>query len=227
VLARLITPTAATALGTSFAIENKAGAGRQHRLRLTAHDRFDAQHPGGARRQPVQDAAGRDRRREGKPGTISYASSGNGRSQHLSGVFCKQLTGAREVHVPYKSSAESLTPLSGQGARHHFENLAPALPHIKAGKLRALGITSDKRSSVVPMEGYPMRREVKRFRGATMAPLERGAPPTAVVAASAGERSHALDSLRATAMLLRRNQHWECEVICEAVPGIIRALARN
>jgi tripartite-type tricarboxylate transporter receptor subunit TctC len=55
------------------------------------------------------------------------------------------------VHVPYKSSAESLNAiLGGQGADVIFENLAPALPHIKAGKLRALGVTSDKRSSTVP-----------------------------------------------------------------------------
>jgi tripartite-type tricarboxylate transporter receptor subunit TctC len=86
-----------------------------------------------------------------KPGTINYASSGNGTSQHLSGVFFEQMTGGKLVHVPYKSSAESLNAiLSGQGADIIFENLAPALPHIKAGKLRALGVTSEKRSSSVP-----------------------------------------------------------------------------
>jgi tripartite-type tricarboxylate transporter receptor subunit TctC len=86
-----------------------------------------------------------------KPGTINYASSGNRTSQHLSGVFFEQLTGGKLVHVPYKSSAESLNALlSGQGADMIFENLAPALPFIKAGKLRALGVTSDKRSSALP-----------------------------------------------------------------------------
>jgi tripartite-type tricarboxylate transporter receptor subunit TctC len=86
-----------------------------------------------------------------KPGSINYASSGNGTSQHLSGVFFEQMTGGKMVHVPYKSSAESLTALmSGQGADIIFENLAPALPHIKAGKLRALGVTSEKRSAALP-----------------------------------------------------------------------------
>jgi tripartite-type tricarboxylate transporter receptor subunit TctC len=86
-----------------------------------------------------------------KPGTINFASSGNGTSQHLSGVFFEQMTGGKMVHVPYKSSAESLNAiLAGQGADIIFENLAPALPHIKAGKLRALGVTSEKRSSAVP-----------------------------------------------------------------------------
>ena len=86
-----------------------------------------------------------------KPGSINYASSGNGTSQHLSGVFFEQKSGGKLVHVPYKSSAESLNALlSGQGADMIFENLAPALPHIKAGKLRALGVTSEKRSPAVP-----------------------------------------------------------------------------
>ncbi|MBT2324298.1 tripartite tricarboxylate transporter substrate binding protein [Variovorax paradoxus] len=86
-----------------------------------------------------------------KPGIVNYASSGNGTSQHLSGVFFEQMTGGKMVHVPYKSSAESLNALlSGQGAELIFENLAPALPHIKAGKLRALGVTSEKRSPSLP-----------------------------------------------------------------------------
>jgi tripartite-type tricarboxylate transporter receptor subunit TctC len=86
-----------------------------------------------------------------RPGTINYASSGNGTSQHLSGVFFEQLTGGKLVHVPYKSSAESLNAiLSGQGADVIFENLAPALAHIQAGKLRALGVTSATRSSTLP-----------------------------------------------------------------------------
>jgi tripartite-type tricarboxylate transporter receptor subunit TctC len=95
--------------------------------------------------QDVVDAA------KTKPGSINYASSGNGTSQHLAGVFFEQKSGGRLVHVPYKSSAESLNALlSGQGADMIFENLAPALPHIKAGKLRALGVTSEKRSPAVP-----------------------------------------------------------------------------
>jgi len=86
-----------------------------------------------------------------KPGSINYASSGNGTSQHLSGVFFEQKSGGKLVHVPYKSSAESLNALlSGQGADMIFENLAPALPHIKAGKLRALAVTADKRLAELP-----------------------------------------------------------------------------
>jgi tripartite-type tricarboxylate transporter receptor subunit TctC len=86
-----------------------------------------------------------------KPGSINFASSGNGTSQHLSGVFFEQMTGTKMMHVPYKSSAESLTALmGGQGPDLIFENLAPAMPHIKGGKVRALGVTSAKRASSLP-----------------------------------------------------------------------------
>jgi tripartite-type tricarboxylate transporter receptor subunit TctC len=88
---------------------------------------------------------------QSKPATISYASSGNGTSQHLSGVFFEQTSGGKMVHVPYKSSAESLNGLlSAQGPELIFENLAPALPQIKAGKLRALAVTSEKRAAQLP-----------------------------------------------------------------------------
>ncbi|RYY55118.1 MAG: tripartite tricarboxylate transporter substrate binding protein, partial [Comamonadaceae bacterium] len=184
VLARLVTSKAGPALGTTFVIENKAGAGGSMGSDYTAKaapDGYTIQ--GGTisshainvslysklaydpvkNFQPitmigfmpnilvvradspykiVQDVIAAAK---AKPGTINYASSGNGTSQHLSGVFFEQMTGGKLVHVPYKSSAESLNAiLSGQGADIIFENLAPALPHIKAGKLRALGVTSEK-----------------------------------------------------------------------------------
>jgi len=86
-----------------------------------------------------------------KPGSLNYASSGYGTSQQLSAVLFEQKTGGRMVHVPFRSSAESLHALLGrQGPDLIFENLAPALPHIKAGTLRALGVTSEKRSPVLP-----------------------------------------------------------------------------
>ena len=86
-----------------------------------------------------------------KPGTINYASSGNGTSQHLSGVFFEQMTGTRLSHIPYKGSAESLTALiGGQGADLIFENLPSALPYIKSGRLRAIAVTTAKRASTLP-----------------------------------------------------------------------------
>jgi tripartite-type tricarboxylate transporter receptor subunit TctC len=190
VLARLVTQKAGPALGTTFVIENKAGAGgslgsdytakaapdgytiqggtiSSHAINVSLYPklgydpvknfqpitmigsmpnilvvRADSPH------KAVQDVIAAAK---AKPGTINYASSGNGTSQHLSGVFFEQMTGAKMVHVPYKSSAESLQALlSGQGADLIFENLAPAMPHIQAGKLRALGVTSEQRSSALP-----------------------------------------------------------------------------
>jgi tripartite-type tricarboxylate transporter receptor subunit TctC len=190
VLARLVTQKAGPALGTTFVIENKPGAGgsngsdftakappdgytiqggtiSSHAINVSLYSklpydpvkhftpitmigsmpnvlvvRADSPH------KSVQDVIAAAKAR---PGTVNYASSGNGTSQHLSGVFFEQMTGGKMVHVPYKSSAESLNALlSGQGADIIFENLAPALPHIKAGKLRALGVTSEKRSAALP-----------------------------------------------------------------------------
>jgi tripartite-type tricarboxylate transporter receptor subunit TctC len=190
VLARLVTPKAGAALGTTFVIENKPGAGggmgsdftakappdgytiqggtiSSHAINVSLYSKLPydpiknftpitmigsmpnvlvvrADSP----YKTVQDVIAAAKN---KPGSINYASSGSGTSQHLSGVFFEQMTGGKMVHVPYKSSAESLNALlSGQGADIIFENLAPALPQIQAGKLRALGVTSAKRSSILP-----------------------------------------------------------------------------
>ena len=190
VLARLVTVKAGPALGTTFVIENKPGAGGGMGSDFTAKAAPDGYTIQGGTisshainaslyaklpydpiknftpitmigsmpnilvvradspYKSVQDVIAAAK---AKPGTINFASSGNGTSQHLSGVFFEQMTGGKMVHVPYKSSAESLNAiLAGQGADIIFENLAPALPHIKAGKLRALGVTSEKRSSALP-----------------------------------------------------------------------------
>jgi tripartite-type tricarboxylate transporter receptor subunit TctC len=86
-----------------------------------------------------------------KPGSINYASSGTGTSQHLSGVFFEQMTATKLSHIPYKGSAESLTALiGGQGADLIFENLPSALPYIKSGRLRAIAVTTAKRTSTLP-----------------------------------------------------------------------------
>jgi tripartite-type tricarboxylate transporter receptor subunit TctC len=190
VLARLVTSKAGPALGATFVIENKPGAGgglgteytakaapdgytiqggtiSSHAINVSlytklAYDPIKNFQPltmigsmpnvlvvrADSPYKSVQDVVAAVKSR---PGSINYASSGNGTSQHLSGVFFEQKAGGKLVHVPYKSSAESLNALlSGQGADMIFENLAPALPHIKAGKLRALGVTSEKRSPAVP-----------------------------------------------------------------------------
>ena len=85
-----------------------------------------------------------------KPGTINFASSGNGTSIHLSGELFKLLAGVQIAHVPYKGSAPALTDLIGGRVQIMFDNLPSALPHIKGGKLRALAVTSSKRAPALP-----------------------------------------------------------------------------
>jgi len=85
-----------------------------------------------------------------KPGKLNFASSGNGTSIHLSGELFKTLTGVDMVHIPYKGSAPAITDLLGGQVNLMFDNLPSALPHIKTGKLRALGVTSSKRAPALP-----------------------------------------------------------------------------
>jgi tripartite-type tricarboxylate transporter receptor subunit TctC len=85
-----------------------------------------------------------------KPGQLSFASSGNGTSIHLSGELFKTMAGVDMLHVPYKGSAPALTDLIGGQVNLMFDNLPSSLAHIKAGKLRALAVTSSKRSAALP-----------------------------------------------------------------------------
>jgi tripartite-type tricarboxylate transporter receptor subunit TctC len=84
------------------------------------------------------------------PGKMSFASSGNGSSDHLTAELFWQQTGTSGVHVPYKGGGPATTDLIGGQVEASFMNINTALPHIKAGKLRALAITSTKRSALLP-----------------------------------------------------------------------------
>ncbi len=85
-----------------------------------------------------------------KPGEIAFASAGQGTSQHLSGEVFKLLTGAELSHIPYKGSAPAIQDVMGGQVPMSFETVTVALPQIKAGKVRALAVTSAKRSSQLP-----------------------------------------------------------------------------
>jgi tripartite-type tricarboxylate transporter receptor subunit TctC len=84
------------------------------------------------------------------PGKINYASSGNGTSIHMSGEMFKYLTKTDIVHVPYKGSAPAVTDLIGGQVQMMFDNVPSALPHIKAGKLRAIATTGAQRDPALP-----------------------------------------------------------------------------
>jgi tripartite-type tricarboxylate transporter receptor subunit TctC len=84
------------------------------------------------------------------PGKVNMASSGVGTSIHLSGELFKLLTGVNMQHVPYRGSAPMLTDLLAGQVQIAFDNLQPSLPHIKAGALRALAVTTATRSEALP-----------------------------------------------------------------------------
>jgi tripartite-type tricarboxylate transporter receptor subunit TctC len=84
------------------------------------------------------------------PGKVNVASSGNGTSIHLSGELFKMMTGTQMTHVPYKGSAPMLTDLLGGQVQVTFDNLPASIGYIKAGKLRALGVTTAVRSPELP-----------------------------------------------------------------------------
>ena len=84
------------------------------------------------------------------PAKASFASGGNGATNHLSGELLKALTGAPLVHVPYKGSAPALTDVIAGNATCMFDILVTSLPQIRSGKVRALAVTSAKRSPYAP-----------------------------------------------------------------------------
>ncbi len=84
------------------------------------------------------------------PGKINMASSGSGTSVHLSGELFKSMTGCDMVHVPYKGAGPALIDLMGGQVQVLFDNLPSSIGHIRAGKLRALGVTSEGREPSLP-----------------------------------------------------------------------------
>jgi tripartite-type tricarboxylate transporter receptor subunit TctC len=81
---------------------------------------------------------------------LSYGSNGNGTAQHLIGTQFQNMTSAKLLHIPYKGSGPLTTDLLGGQVTMSFDTITPVLPHIKAGKLRALAVTTAKRSSALP-----------------------------------------------------------------------------
>ena len=85
-----------------------------------------------------------------RPNQLNFGSAGSGTSQHISGEMFKTLTGVQMQHVPYKGSGQMIPDLLAGYVQLSFENIATAHPHAKSGKLRALAVTSAKRSFVAP-----------------------------------------------------------------------------
>lgn len=83
-----------------------------------------------------------------RPGQVTFGSSGNGSANHLAGVLFQHLTGTKMIHVPYKGAGPAAAALVGGQIDFMFSNIASAIPHLKAGKLRAIAVTGERRSPV-------------------------------------------------------------------------------
>ena len=85
-----------------------------------------------------------------KPGSLNYASAGNGVANHLAMELFKHMTGVNIVHVPYKGAPQAVTDVLAGHMNMMFNSIAPVLPHVRSGRVRTLGIASPKRSPQLP-----------------------------------------------------------------------------
>jgi len=117
-----------------------------------------------------------------KPGEIAYGSSGTGGFAHISAELFASMTDTRMMHVPYKGSAQSLYDLVGGHIQASFNIVAPSLPHIKAGKVRALAVTTARRVPTLPEVQTIAEAGLPGYENATWSGI--GAPagtPAAIV----------------------------------------------
>lgn len=101
-----------------------------------------------------------------RPGTLTYGSAGNGSSNHLAGELLAGNIGAPLLHVPYKGSAPALIDLLGGQLAFMFDTINTSTGHIKAGKLRVLGVGTVKRSQIMP-DVAPIADTIPGFEAAT------------------------------------------------------------
>jgi tripartite-type tricarboxylate transporter receptor subunit TctC len=85
-----------------------------------------------------------------RPGVLNYSSAGSGTSQHMSGELLKLRTGTDIVHVPFKGTAPSLTAVMGGDVDISFANIPAIIQHVRAGRLRPLALSGDRRSELMP-----------------------------------------------------------------------------
>jgi tripartite-type tricarboxylate transporter receptor subunit TctC len=108
------------------------------------------------------------------PDKMTFASAGNGTSDHLTAELFWQETGTKAIHVPYKGGSPAMTDLLGGQVDATFMNINTGLPQVKSGKLRALAITSSKRSALLP--DVPTMEELG-FKGVTVYSWQAFAAP--------------------------------------------------
>ena len=132
-----------------------------------------------------------------QPGKLDFASGSTGSTGHLAGELFKQLTGTYMVHIPYKGSAPAVSDLLAGRVALMFDNLASALPNIQSGKVRALAVTTLRRSGFLPELPTLDESGLKGFDMTTwwglMAPAKT---PQPIVERLAAEALKAVDELQ-------------------------------
>jgi tripartite-type tricarboxylate transporter receptor subunit TctC len=117
-----------------------------------------------------------------KPGQLNFGSGGKGIQSHISGEMFKAATGVDIVHVPYKGTVQAVSDLVAGQVQMVFADMVPAMPHIRAGRLRPLAVTTPERSPVLPEVPTMIESGVPGYRAgvwwAVVAP--RGTPPEVV-----------------------------------------------
>lgn len=155
-----------------------------------------------------------------KPGQLTYGSNGNGTAQHLIGTQFANLTGTELVHIPYKGSGPLTTDLLGGQVSMSFDTITPVLQHIKSGKLRALAVTTARRSSALPDVPTLQEAGLKDFDiGTWFGVLAPAATPKDITARLNGEIVKALN----TPEMRKRME----EIGAEPVGGSPEAMARQ
>jgi tripartite-type tricarboxylate transporter receptor subunit TctC len=130
-----------------------------------------------------------------RPGQIDYASGGSGGSPHLATELFKKMAGITLTHVPYRGAGPALTDVLAGQVQVMFANSAPALPHVRSGRLRALGISSIKRSAIAPDIPTIAESGVPDFEAVTIFGLMAPAStPRAIIETLNGEVHKAMRS---------------------------------
>lgn len=127
------------------------------------------------------------------PGKLSYGSPGNGSTAHLSMELFKSMTGSTIVHIPYKGSAGVLADVMGGQIAVTIDNMPPYIPQVKAGKIRALAVSTSKRSSAMPDLPTIAEAGVPGYEaGAWFGLLAPAGTPKAVIAQLSAESARIL-----------------------------------
>lgn len=127
------------------------------------------------------------------PGKLSYGSPGNGSTAHLSMELFKSMTGSNIVHIPYKGSAGVLADVMGGQIAVTIDNMPPYIPQVKAGKIRALAVSTNKRSSAMPDLPTIAEAGVPGYEaGAWFGLLAPAGTPKAIVAQLSAESARIL-----------------------------------